>query len=90
VPITELNCKLTLQIPGLLNILSSLTPTTNPGLLGICLSGAGPTILALATDNFESIADDIKRLFAVENIEVDWELLTIDERGSWVEEIGGA
>lgn len=41
------------QIPGLPEILASLTPQSHPGLLGICLSGAGPTILALATDNFD-------------------------------------
>jgi homoserine kinase len=43
-------------IPGLTEILHSVTPKSHPGLLGICLSGAGPTILALATDNFEKIA----------------------------------
>lgn len=37
----------------MLEILADLTPQTQPGLLGICLSGAGPTILALATENFE-------------------------------------
>lgn len=26
-----------------------MTPSTHPGLLGICLSGAGPTILALVS-----------------------------------------
>lgn len=36
-----------MQIPGLSNILNSMTPATHPGLLGVCLSGAGPTILAL-------------------------------------------
>ncbi len=41
------------QIPGLQQIVSDLTPKTHPGLLGICLSGAGPTILALATSNFD-------------------------------------
>ncbi|KAG5722675.1 Homoserine kinase, partial [Termitomyces sp. T112] len=36
-------------IPGLPEVTSRITPATHPGLLGICLSGAGPTILALAT-----------------------------------------
>ncbi|KAK4048839.1 Trihydroxynaphthalene reductase [Microbotryomycetes sp. JL221] len=36
-------------IPGLSKILNSMTPATHPGLLGICLSGAGPTILALVS-----------------------------------------
>jgi len=75
------------QIPGLPKILSTLTPTTHPGLLGICLSGAGPTILALATENFDGIAEEIVRLFKEENVEVDWELLEVDEKGSWVEEV---
>lgn len=34
-------------IPGLAKILNTMTPATHPGLLGVCLSGAGPTILAL-------------------------------------------
>lgn len=36
-----------------------MSPKTDPGFLGVCLSGAGPTILALATDNFETIANKI-------------------------------
>lgn len=75
------------QIPGLPKILTSVTPSTHPGLLGICLSGAGPTILALATENFESIAEEIRRIFREEGVEVDWEVLEIDERGGWVEEV---
>jgi homoserine kinase len=30
-------------IPGLTELLRSVTPKSHPGLLGICLSGAGPT-----------------------------------------------
>ncbi|ORY31781.1 homoserine kinase [Naematelia encephala] len=74
-------------IPGLPEILSTLTYTSHPGLLGICLSGAGPTILALATHNFDAIAAEIQRIFKKEGVEVDWEVLEVDERGSWVEEI---
>lgn len=46
-------------IPGLTEIVESITPKTQPGFLGVCLSGAGPTILALATSNFEEIAGKI-------------------------------
>ncbi|KAL7423366.1 Trihydroxynaphthalene reductase [Cryptotrichosporon argae] len=74
-------------IPGLSTILSTLTPASHPGLLGICLSGAGPTILALATGNFEAIASEIQRIFADRGVEVDWEVLSIDTRGSFVEEV---
>ncbi|KAH9822733.1 AIR synthase related protein, N-terminal domain [Teratosphaeria destructans] len=62
-------------IPGLTEILQSVRPETHPGLLGICLSGAGPTILALATDNFEKIAAHLVKQFEKENIKCRWELL---------------
>ncbi|AAS51296.2 ACR070Wp [Eremothecium gossypii ATCC 10895] len=72
-------------IPGLSEILSSVTPTTHPGLLGICLSGAGPTILALATGNFEDIAGEIVARFSKWNVTCTWKLLDIAEQGSAVE-----
>lgn len=78
---------LMMQIPGLPEILSSLTYTSHPGLLGICLSGAGPTILALATENFDHIAGEIQRIFGEHGVQVDWEVLDIYEKGSWVEEV---
>ncbi|GAB7355260.1 hypothetical protein MBLNU459_g5807t1 [Dothideomycetes sp. NU459] len=62
-------------IPGLTEILQSVTPKSHPGLLGICLSGAGPTILALATHNFEHIADHLIGEFKKENITCEWKLL---------------
>jgi homoserine kinase len=65
------------QIPGLSEVTSNITPSSHPGLLGICLSGAGPTILALATGGFEAIADDAGQIFRKEGIEVDWKLLEV-------------
>ena len=62
-------------IPGLTEILRSVTPDKNPGLLGICLSGAGPTILALATENFDDIAKYLLSEFKKEGITCDWKLL---------------
>lgn len=62
-------------IPGLTSIVQSMTPETQPGLLGVCLSGAGPTILALATSNFEEIAKRIIRVFKEQGITCDWKLL---------------
>jgi len=64
-------------IPGLPEVTSSITPKTHPGLLGICLSGAGPTILALATDGFEAIAEDARTIFKEQNIEIDWKVLEV-------------
>ncbi|KAI0823138.1 homoserine kinase [Trametes gibbosa] len=73
-------------IPGLPEVTSNITPTTHPGLLGICLSGAGPTILALATGGFEKIAEDAAAIFQTHGIEVDWKVLEIGG-GSVVEPV---
>jgi homoserine kinase len=72
------------QIPGLPEILASVTPRTHRGLLGICLSGAGPTILALATENFEAIADEILERFKQKNITCVWKLLVPAHEGATV------
>ncbi|KAK3365801.1 GHMP kinase [Lasiosphaeria ovina] len=62
-------------IPGLTEIVESMTPVTQPGLLGVCLSGAGPTILALATSNFDEIANNIIARFKKQHIVCNWKLL---------------
>ncbi|KAG6820352.1 hypothetical protein H0H93_001797 [Arthromyces matolae] len=72
-------------IPGLPEVTSQITPATHPGLLGICLSGAGPTILALATGGFEAIAEDARKIFLERGIEIDWKVLEV-VGGSAVEE----
>jgi homoserine kinase len=69
-------------IPALPRILHSMTPKSHPGLLGICLSGAGPTILALATENFEQIAQQILDQFKQEKITCQWKLLEPAEDGT--------
>ncbi len=71
-------------IPGLPEILHSVTPKSHPGLCGICLSGAGPTILALVTDNFEGIANVILEMFARTGIKCIWKLLEPAEEGTTV------
>jgi len=58
-------------------VTSLITPQTHKGLLGICLSGAGPTILALGTEGFEKIAEDAARLFKEKGVEVDWKVLDV-------------
>lgn len=69
-------------IPGLTEILGSLTPVSHPGLLGICLSGAGPTILALATDHFDTIAHAIIKKFKDAGISCKWSLLELVQEGA--------
>ncbi|KAI9786890.1 MAG: Trihydroxynaphthalene reductase [Geoglossum umbratile] len=71
-------------VPGLTEILQSMTPRSHPGLMGICLSGAGPTILALATHNIEEIAGVILGKFKGEGIECDWKVLEPAEDGAMV------
>jgi homoserine kinase len=71
-------------IPGLPEILQSMSPSTQPGLLGICLSGAGPTILALATENFEKIAETIISHFTANGGACKWKLLEPAQDGAIV------
>lgn len=58
-------------------MLASVTPETHPGLLGICLSGAGPTILALATGGFEAIALAAQAVFERAGVVVKWQVLEV-------------
>lgn len=66
-------------IPGLTEIVSSMSPKSEKGFLGVCLSGAGPTILALATENFEEIANKIIGKLREHNenkdLKCEWKLL---------------
>ncbi|KAH8171371.1 homoserine kinase [Sarocladium implicatum] len=66
-------------IPGLTEIVESMSPKTEKGFLGVCLSGAGPTILALATENFEEIANKIIAKLREHNenkeLKCEWKLL---------------
>ncbi|KAI5815421.1 GHMP kinase [Pyronema omphalodes] len=69
-------------IPGLPEVLSSMSPKTQPGLLGICLSGAGPTILALATENHDQIAENILAVFKKNGITCSYKILTPAHEGA--------
>lgn len=75
-------------IPGLTEVLHSISPGIQPGFLGICLSGAGPTILILATANFDDIAKRIIGQFKVHGVSCQWELLEPDSEGATVESSG--
>ncbi len=64
------------------------------GLLGTCLSGAGPTVLALATDNCESIGERMKSIFNQEKhastqdyIQADYMILEFDTTGVQVRDL---
>jgi len=49
-------------IPGLPEIIA-LKPGFMEGFIGACMSGAGPTVLILATSNFEAIGKKIQEIF---------------------------
>ncbi|KAI9352134.1 ribosomal protein S5 domain 2-type protein [Obelidium mucronatum] len=55
-------------VPGLPEILS-LSYKNLPGLLGVCVSGAGPTVLCLATDNFEQIGNAVVDIFGKHTVD---------------------
>lgn len=73
-------------IPGLGEVLRRMTPASNPGLLGVSLSGAGPTILALSTHSFEEIAKAIILILSkAQGITCQWQLLEPAEEGATIE-----
>ncbi len=57
------------------------------GALGVSLSGAGSTIIAIAKDNFESIGKAMKEAFNEVNIKSEYKILSIDTDGAKIEEI---
>jgi homoserine kinase len=65
-------------IPGLAEVLAM--PRV-PGLLGLALSGAGPSILALVQNNFEEIGAAIARPFHQQHVATTVRLLEVDEEG---------
>ena len=65
-------------IPGLAE---ALAIPRQPGLLGIALSGAGPSVLALAQDHFEEIGETIAQSFKRHEIKTRVRPLDIDSAG---------
>ncbi|KAG0215519.1 hypothetical protein BGX28_009567 [Mortierella sp. GBA30] len=74
-------------IPGMAEMLEKITPKTYPGVVGICLSGAGPTILVLATENFDHIAAAVQEIFARQDggIKSMYKVLDVVESGAQTE-----
>lgn len=67
-----------LLVPGLAATLS--TPR-RPGLIGLALSGAGPSVLALACDHFDEIGEALAGNFRRQGIKTTVRLLEPDEDG---------
>lgn len=52
-----------------------------PGLLGIALSGSGPSVVALATENFDQISNAIEERFQEHDVKTTARLLEADHLG---------
>jgi homoserine kinase len=65
-------------VPGLEEILNLENVR---GLIGVALSGSGPTVFALATDNFEEIAKTISHCFQSRDIECTSRIVEIEKEG---------
>lgn len=65
-------------IPGLEEVLSL---QRLPGLFGIALSGAGPSVIAVATDRFDAIGSEIARRFGRHGIKASYRTLEVAQEG---------
>ena len=65
-------------VPGLAE---ALALDAMSGLLGIALSGAGPSIVALVDDNEDEIGARIAKCFAARNVESTIRILDVDNEG---------
>jgi homoserine kinase len=65
-------------VPGLAEALS--LPKT-PGLLGLALSGGGPSVLAVADDHFEALGDRIAECFRKRGVPAAVRQLDVDNEG---------
>ena len=73
-------------IPGFAKVLHNITHDAYPGLLSVCLSGAGPTILALAISDYETIAKAIiAELSEAQQIRYDWQVLELAQDGAVID-----
>ena len=71
-------------IPGFDNVIKNALEN---GALGASLSGAGPTILALATENFDNIGKSMVEAFEKEGVKAEYKVLDINEEGAKIEVI---
>ena len=65
-------------VPGLAEVLRLKAPD----LLGICLSGAGPSLLAFVRGNALAVGETIRTTLAPQGIEAELYLLAADNRGA--------
>lgn len=69
-------------IPGFDEVIRS---ALDCGALGACLSGAGSTMLALATENFDKIGRSMVEAFSLHGIRAEYRVLEVDKEGTKVD-----
>jgi homoserine kinase len=69
-------------VPGMQQVLDEIHPDVYPVVLGTFLSGAGSTILVLATEGFEFIARAARDIFTQHNVECDTMWLRVGVEGA--------
>ena len=65
-------------MPGLSEVLEM----KHPKLMGVCLSGAGPSILAFTKGNAPDVGDAICKIFQEKGVEAQYSVLAPDNRGA--------
>lgn len=66
-------------VPGLMDVFQA---ATNAGALGVSLSGAGPTIVALCRGSADTVAESMCRAFERNSIDADPLVLEVDRSGA--------
>jgi len=69
-------------VPGFDEVVSSAIET---GAIGASLSGAGPTVLALATHNFDTIGRAMVKAFNKNGVSAQYHILKIDDKGAQIQ-----
>ena len=65
-------------MPGLSDVLAM----KHAGLLGLCLSGAGPSILAFTKSKSSEVGEAICQLLREKGVEASYQVLAPDNRGA--------
>ncbi|KAJ3408204.1 hypothetical protein HDV05_005082 [Chytridiales sp. JEL 0842] len=74
-------------VPGLTEILA-LTPKEVPGLCGVCMSGAGPSVFAWVVGGeaeVESVGKRIQKVFEGKGVQSGWKALQVVDAGTKIE-----
>jgi homoserine kinase len=66
----------------------ALATPKRPGLVGLALSGSGPSIVALASDNFAGIGEAIAKSFRRQDVQATVRLLEVDNEGVKIADCG--